>query len=315
MQVHYGIKNLPHFTNAVITIGTFDGVHAGHQKIINALTERAKEINGESIIITFDPHPRKIVTPHSSVSLINTLPEKTELLAKKGLQHLVVVPFTEAFAAMSAEDYINEFLVQHFSPHTIIIGYDHRFGKERKGNFELLKQEQIKWNYKLIEIPKHVLDEISVSSTKIRNALLEGDISVANKALEYYFFFSGKVVKGDQIGRTLGFPTANLEYVSDDKIHLGEGVYAVYVTINEKQKSGMLSIGKRPTLNDTIERIEVNIFDFEGDLYNSVIQIHVVAFLRPQEKYTSLEELTTQIKKDKEAALTVLNDLKLQKLF
>jgi len=306
MQVHYNIDALPVFNRSVITIGTFDGVHGGHQKIIDALLKEAAEVGGESIIVTFHPHPRKVVEPHCSLQLINTLPEKIELLREKGLDHLVVVPFTEAFSHLPAEEYIEKFLVAYFKPATIIIGYDHRFGKDRKGDFNLLKSEQHKWDYTIIEIPKHVLDEISVSSTKIRQALLSGDVTTANKALGYPFFFSGKVVKGDQLGRTLGYPTANLVYTDSDKIHLGEGVYAVHVWVKGIKKGGMLSIGKRPTLNDTEERIEVNIFDFDGDLYGTDLQVSVVAYLRPQEKYNSLEELTAQIAKDKEAAIAAL---------
>ncbi len=306
MQVHYNIDALPTFKRSVITIGTFDGVHLGHQQIIDALLTEAAAVKGESVIVTFHPHPRKVVEPGCSLQLITTLEERITLLSQKGIDHLVVVPFTQAFSCLPAEEYVEQFLVRYFQPATIIIGYDHHFGKERKGNFDLLKEQQKTWKYKLIEIPKHVLNEISVSSTKIRTAILKGDVLVANKLLGYPFFFSGKVVTGDKLGRTLGFPTANLVFTDEDKIHLGEGVYAVFVLINNQEKSGMLSIGNRPTLNDTEERVEVNIFDFTGDLYGSVLQLSVKVFLRQQEKYNSLEELTSQIIKDKEAALSVL---------
>ena len=307
MQVHYNIEQLPPFKNAVITIGTFDGVHRGHATIIDALVTEASRIEGESIIVTFHPHPRKIIQPHTSLHLINTLDEKIELLQQTGISHLVIIPFTDAFAELTAEDYIERLLVHYFQPHTIIIGYDHHFGKGRLGNITLLQQLQSRWNYKLIEIPKHLLEEISVSSTQIRMALGSGNISVANKLLGYSFFFEGKVVTGDRIGRTLGFPTANLVYTDSDKIHLGEGVYAVFVSIDGQKRGGMLSIGKRPTLNDVEERVEVNIFDFDGDLYGSVIRVWVEAFLRAQEKYTSLEELTQQIRIDKQQAMLSLN--------
>ncbi len=307
MQVHYNIEQLPPFKNAVITIGTFDGVHRGHATIIDALVAEASRIQGESVIVTFHPHPRKIIQPHTSLHLINTLDEKIELLQQTGITHLVIIPFTDVFAELTAEDYIERLLVYYFQPHTIIIGYDHHFGKGRLGNITLLQQLQSRWNYKLIEIPKHLLEEISVSSTQIRMALGSGNISVANKLLGYSFFFEGKVVTGDQIGRTLGFPTANLIYTDSDKIHLGEGVYAVFVLMNEQQHGGMLSIGKRPTLNDIEERVEVNIFDFEGDLYGRIIRVRVEAFLRVQEKYDSLEELTQQINIDKQQAILSLN--------
>ena len=306
MKVHYDINNLPPFENAVITIGTFDGVHNGHQKIIDALLEEARKVNGESIIITFHPHPRKIVQPNESLQLINTLQEKIGILEKKKIDHLVVVPFTEEFSELTAEQYIEEFLIERFHPRSIIIGYDHHFGKERKGNIYLLEKEQEKYNYHLVEIPKHLLNEISISSTKIRNAIRESDIITANSLLGYSFFFEGKVVEGDKIGRTIGFPTANLNYTNDDKIRLGEGVYAVYADVNSERKKGMLSIGKRPTFNDISEKVEVNIFDFDKNIYGSVIKITVEAFLRQQEKYNSIEELKKQIGLDKVNAEAIL---------
>src|SRR4051812_38759889 len=193
MQVHHDLQNLPRFRNSVITIGTFDGVHRGHQKIIQSLKEEAAHINGETVLITFHPHPRKIVNAATSLQLINTLDEKIELLSAYGLDHLVIVPFTESFAQQSAEDYIKNFLIEKFHPHTIIIGYDHRFGHDRQGNFRLLEQKATHFGYSLIEIPKHLLNEIAVSSTKIRTALHESQVEKANDLLGYPFFFSGLV--------------------------------------------------------------------------------------------------------------------------
>ncbi|HEU0064240.1 MAG TPA: bifunctional riboflavin kinase/FAD synthetase [Flavisolibacter sp.] len=307
MQVHYSVDNLPSFTNSVITIGTFDGVHEGHKKIISALIKEAKKNKGESIIITFHPHPRKVVYPEEPLQLINTLNEKIELLSKTGIDHVVIVPFTKKFAESTAEHYIREFLVNNFHPGSIIIGFDHHFGKDRKGNYRLLEEYSDKCHFSLIEIPKHILDEIGVSSTKIRQALLNSKIETANKLLGYEFFFEGKVVLGDQIGRTLGYPTANLEYTDIDKIHLGHGVYAAYVQLDNILKKGMLSIGKRPTLPGMQdEKVEINIFDWEGSLYGETIRVIVKKFLRQQEKYTSLEELARQLAKDKQDSLTVL---------
>jgi riboflavin kinase / FMN adenylyltransferase len=301
MQVHTDIDKLPGFKNAVITIGTFDGVHLGHQKIIDALIKETRKIDGESVIITFHPHPKKIVQPHYSLQLINTLDEKVSLLKEKNIDHLVIVPFTADFAELTAEAYIEEFLIRKFNPHTIIIGYDHHFGKGRKGNLVLLEQQQKLWNYNLIEIPKHILNEIGISSTKIRYSILNSYIKKANDLLGYPFFFSGKVIKGDKIGRKLGYPTANLEYTNDDKIHLGDGVYAVEVEGDDFQKNGMLSIGTRPTLNNSSTRTEVNIFDFDIDIYGSELKVIVHAYLREQIKYNNLEELTKQLHRDKEA--------------
>jgi len=304
MQVHWNIDSLPRFRNAVITIGTFDGVHLGHQKIITSLVQEAHSVGGESIIITFNPHPRKIIKPSEDLQLINTLDEKIELLQK--IDHLVVVPFTVAFSEQPAEVYIQNFLNNLFHPHTIIIGYDHHFGKERKGNYRLLEEKAAEYNYRLLEIPKHVLDEIAISSTKIRQALWDSHIETANKLLGYDFYFKGVVVEGEKLGRQLGYPTANLKYTDFDKIHLGEGVYAVYAEISGGLKKGMLSIGNRPTFNDTSEKVEVNLFDFNNDLYGQTLKVIAKKFLRGQEKYNSLEALKAQIDLDKNASLQFL---------
>jgi riboflavin kinase / FMN adenylyltransferase len=306
MQVHRQLEQLPSFTNAVITIGTFDGVHEGHQKIIQALKEEASRVGGETVVITFHPHPRKVVQSDKPLQLINTLNEKTELLEKAGIQHLVIVHFTPAFAEQTAEEYIRDFLINCFHPTTIIIGYDHRFGKDRTGDYKLMEEKANECGYHLLEIPKHVLDEIGVSSTKIRNAILSSDIETANKLLGYSFFFEGEVVKGDQLGRKLGYPTANLVYTDPDKIHLGHGVYAVQVDVQGERKKGMMSIGTRPTLTHSGERVEVNIFDFEGDIYGKTIRVIVEHYLRGQEKYASLDQLIQQLHKDKEASLSLL---------
>lgn len=306
MQVHRSIENLPSFTNAVITIGTFDGVHEGHKKIINALNKEAASVQGESIIITFHPHPRKIITPEASLQLINTLDEKIELLSQTGIDHLVIVPFSQKFSEQPPDDYIENFLIKNFHPHTVIIGYDHHFGKNRKGNFMLLAENADQYNYQLLEIPKYILDEAAVSSTKIREALLQSNIDAANKLLGYEFFFGGEVIKGDQLGRQLGYPTANLQYNDAEKIHLGHGVYAAYAVIDEKRYKGMLSIGVRPTFEQSDERIEINIFDFNETIYGKTIRVIVKTFLRPQEKYSSLDELKKQLAIDKENSLKLL---------
>jgi riboflavin kinase/FMN adenylyltransferase len=306
MQVHRSIDALPEFRNPVLTIGTFDGVHLGHQKIIAALKNEAEKIGGETVLISFHPHPRKIVRPSDPLQLINTLDEKIQLLEKTGIHHLVVVPFTSQFAEQSPNEYIESFLVQSFHPSCLIIGYDHHFGKNRTGNYKLLEKKAAHYDYRLIEIPKHVLDEIDVSSTKIRNAILESRISTANKLLGYPFFFEGEVVKGDQLGRTLGYPTANLEYFDEDKIHLGHGVYAVYAEVDGEVKKAMLSIGTRPTLNDTKEKVEVHLIDFDNEIYGKTLKVTVKQFLRSQEKYPSLDEMVKQLHKDKEQTLAIL---------
>ena len=306
MQVHLITDKLPDFKRSVITIGTFDGVHEGHRKIISALINEAKKIKGESVIITFDPHPRKILSSDRDIKLINTLPEKIELLARTGIDHLVIVPFTKDFSELPADQYISEFLIKNFYPHTIIIGYDHHFGKDRKGNFKLLEQKGSVYKYNLLEIPRHVLEEIAVSSTKIRQAIQKSDIETANLCLGYDFFFEGIVIKGDQLGRQLGFPTANLEYTDSEKIRLGHGVYAAYAEFDNIRLKGMLSIGNRPTLYYSDVRIEINLFDWDQDIYGKVIRIIVKKYLRAQEKYNSLEELKAQLAIDRKESFKVL---------
>lgn len=308
MQVYYGIDALPKFKNAVITIGTFDGVHHGHQIVISALRNEAKRINGVSVIITFDPHPRKIVQPHTQLQLINTLDEKIGLLEKKEVDYLVVVPFTPEFAALSAAEYVQQFIVEKFSPAAIIIGYDHHFGKNREGNFQLLQSEQERWGFRLIEIPPHVLSQITISSTKIRDALSAGNVQVANQLLGYNFFFNGTVVKGDAIGRKLGYPTANLLLSDSDKICIADGVYAVYATVNGHTEKGLLSIGTRPTLKNKERKIEVYLIGFNEEIYGARLTVTVVYFLRKQVKFESLELLKEQMKKDEFEAALLFND-------
>ncbi len=329
MKVHYSIDNLPVFKNAVITIGTFDGLHLGHRLIIENLKQEAEKINGETVIITFHPHPRKIVSSQIlGVRLITTMTERIELLKQIGIDHLVIVPFTDLFAEQDAEDYIKNFLVAKFHPHTIIIGYDHRFGKERKGDYLLLEQKAAEFKYTLKEISKHILNEVSISSSKIREAILHNEIEMANKLLGYDFFFEGEVVHGNKLGRELGYPTANLKCNDPEKITPGNGIYAVYVQLVNSELSivntasshtsispltthhsllkGMMSIGFRPTVDGKERVIEVNIFDFAQEIYGQSIRVIVKKYLRSEVKFNSLEELVKQIDNDKVESLKVL---------
>jgi riboflavin kinase / FMN adenylyltransferase len=316
MKAYRDIDQLPPFRNPVITIGTFDGVHQGHRQIIEHLQQEAKKINGETVIITFHPHPRKVVSSAIlGIRLINTLGEKIELLEKTGIDHLAIVPFTEVFANQPAEDYVHNFLIEKFHPHTIIIGYDHRFGRDRQGDYRLLEKMSTSYNYVLKEIPKHMLDEIAISSTNIREAIIHGDIETANKLLGYDFFFEGIVVDGDKLGRKLGYPTANLKLTDEEKIHLGDGIYAVYVEfpVNMKFQSfnsnvfkGMMSIGFRPTVDAKKRVIEVNIFDFDKDIYGDTIRVYVKKYLRAEIKFNNLDDLVRQIGQDKVESLKYL---------
>jgi riboflavin kinase / FMN adenylyltransferase len=283
MKVHYSTDQLPAFKNAVITIGTFDGVHCGHQQIINTLKTVAAEAGGESVIITFHPHPRKVVSSAvTGIRLINTLKERIELLEKTGIDHLVVVPFTEYFANQGAEEYISDFLIDKFHPHTIIIGYDHRFGRERSGDYKLMEDKAPVYNYRLKEIPEHLLDAVKVSSSNIRQAILHSQVEEANKLLGYPFFFEGEVVHGDKIGRTIGYPTANLKSTDEEKIVLGDGIYAVYTEVAGSRYKAMMSIGFRPTVNGKKRVVEVNLFNFDKDIYGQVIRVIVIKHLRSE---------------------------------
>jgi riboflavin kinase/FMN adenylyltransferase len=302
MLVYRNIEQIPLFRNAVLTIGTFDGVHTGHRQVIIRMKKRAAEVAGETVIITFDPHPRTVINASAGIQLINTLDEKIELLSDMGIDHLVVIPFTEEFAKLSAEDYIAQFLIRYFNPHTLMIGYDHRFGKGRTGNYELLKQQSLIYQYQLQEIPAHILNSISVSSTRIREAISVGDIGAALELLGYDYFFCGKVAEGNKLGRKIGFPTANLEITEKFKLIPGDGVYAVdLIVLDEPEKlfRGMMNIGFRPTVGGSKRMIEVNIFDFERTVYGETIKVFVKRFLRPEVKFSGLEALKEQLALDK----------------
>jgi riboflavin kinase/FMN adenylyltransferase len=344
MQVHRNIELLPPLSNAVITIGTFDGVHAGHQQIIAQLKKEAQRVNGETVIITFHPHPRKVVREgQAAVAILTTLAEKIDLLEAKGIDHLVVVPFTGDFASQSAEEFITNFLWEKFRPHTIIIGYDHRFGKDRKGDYHLLEEFGGKLGFAVKEIPEQLLNDIIISSTRIREALLVGDVATANSYLGHAYFFEGTVVDGNKLGRTLGYPTANLRVEDTEKLVPGNGIYAVIVefpvsgsqfpvseasepsktpvqndlltndsiipnqsTIANLQYQGMMSIGIRPTIGGTDRVIEVNIFDFAENIYGKTVRVYLKKYLRAEVKFNGLEELTRQLHKDKEDSLVAL---------
>lgn len=325
MRVHRDITNLPSFKNAAITIGTFDGVHTGHLQIIQQLKKEAEKNNGESVIITFHPHPKMIVrqeiepAERKKIELLNTLDEKIELLRQQKIDHLVIVPFTLEFSNQSAENYISDFLVSQFHPSTIIVGYDHHFGKGRKGDYQLLELFEKAYGYKVKEIPEHVLHHVTISSTKIRNALKEGDIDTANECLGYEYFFEGKVIEGNQLGRQLNFPTANLEINDADKLIPADGIYVVTVQIGKESctsfspesfHKGMMSIGIRPTIGDNKRMIEVNIFDFEKNIYGRRVRVTVKKFLRKEENFITLEALKVQMAKDKINSINFFKSLK-----
>ncbi len=303
MQVYTNVQELPKFKKAVVTIGTFDGVHLGHVKIIQQLLAEARAIGGTAVLITFFPHPKQVVrSSKNRLYILSTQEEKYQLLQKQGLEHIVVVPFDEAFAEQSAEQYIKDFLVAKFHPHTVIIGYDHRFGKGRQGNLALLQREASTYQYHVREIPEHVLENVIISSTKVRDALLDGDIKTAADFLGYDYSFSGTVIPGNKLGRTIGYPTANISINNENKLVPGNGVYAVDVELGQRSFKGMMNIGNRPTVNGTNRVIEVNIFDFDEDIYENELTIRLRKYIRAERKFEGLEMLKSQLGKDKEIA-------------
>jgi riboflavin kinase / FMN adenylyltransferase len=304
MKVYRDINSLPVFNNAVITTGSFDGVHTGHVQIIEQLIKEAEKIGGTPVLITFYPHPKQVVQmKEKALYILNTPEEKYELLQIKGIKNIVVVPFDKDFSQLSAQEYISNFLVEKFHPAIIVVGYDHRFGNNREGNFDLLKSKEAEYNFEVKEIPEHVLTDITISSTKIRAAMLEGDIEKAASYLGYHYYFSGTVIQGNKLGRTIGYPTANLQIQDEHKLVPANGVYAVDVQLGNRNLKGMMNIGIRPTVDGTKRVIEVNIFNFDEDIYGQTLKVTLKKNLRLEVKFAGLEELKTQLAKDKEHAM------------
>ena len=321
MKVYKHLDEFQKVKNAVVTIGTFDGVHIGHRKIISRLTEVAKQVNGESVILTFFPHPRMILNPEDvNLKLITTINEKAKLLEHLGVDHLIITPFTRDFSNLSAEKYIRQILVDKIGTSKIIIGYDHHFGKDREGNLQQLQKFAHEYDYEVEEIPEQDIHDVAVSSTQIRKALVKGDVQTANDFLGYPFSLLGQVIKGDQLGRTLGFPTANLLIEENYKLIPGDGIYAVRVRLQTDPQisnlpdgkespiyNGMAYIGNRPTINGMSRNIEVNIFDFDQDIYRQYITIEFMHFIRGDVRFDNIEALKLQIANDKQSALSLLS--------
>ena len=309
MRIHRDLTHLPALRRAVITIGTFDGVHSGHRYIIQQLQETAAACDGETVIITFDPHPREVLQPGGApVKLLTTLEEKIELLSKQGIDHLVIVPFTKEFSELSARAYLEDFLIKKFNPHTIIIGYDHRFGHNREGGLELLEAEQNRYGFQLVEIPQQVVHDLAVSSTKIRKSLQDGSIQLANELLGYHYFLEGKVIHGDKMGRQLGYPTANIELPDPRKLIPAQGIYAIKVYLDKQLSplNGVMSIGTRPTFNGVDLRLEAHIFDFSQEIYDRMLRVEIISYIRANQKFDNIQDLIDQMDKDSLAAKNVL---------
>jgi len=309
MKVFTNIGALPSFRNAVITIGSFDGVHSGHMAIIQELFKEARAIDGDPVLITFYPHPSQIISGRPPVDVLNTREEKLMLFEKAGLPFIVEVPFSKEFANQEASVYIQDFLVKCFHPNTIIIGYDHKYGRDRKGDYQMLEDAGKKYGFRVKEISVHLLKSAAISSTRIRKALKSGDTDMANQLLGYDYFFTGKVIRGNQLGRKLGYPTANLQIEDPTKLIPGNSVYAVRCKLGNDDHimSGMMSIGTRPTIDGKDRTIEVNIFDFDKDIYDENLTVFIKKKLRDEERFSSLEALVEQMAMDKVETLKTFN--------
>ncbi|SHI56168.1 riboflavin kinase / FMN adenylyltransferase [Hymenobacter daecheongensis DSM 21074] len=314
MQVVRDPAQFPALGNATVTTGTFDGVHRGHQRILARLREVARQHGGPTVVITYWPHPRLVLGPPLThpewleLRLLNTLDERIEKLRGFGIDYLLIVPFTREFAALTSEEYIQQILLKTVGTKQLVIGYDHRFGKNREGGFDYLSQHAGRYGLTVEEIPREDVDAVGVSSTRIRQALLAGDVATANRYLGYLYPLTGRVVRGQQLGRTIGYPTANLELVEPLKLVPARGIYAVWArTAAGTRYPAMLSIGVRPTIGEGLaQTIEVNLLDFSGDLYGQELTLEFVAWLRAEEKYDGLEALTAQLALDEAATRKAL---------
>ena len=288
-------------------MGTFDGVHIGHKKILNKLTQNTENEKYESLVLTFFPHPRMVLQEHSDIKLLNTIAEKIDLLKKIGIENLVIHPFDETFSRLTAEEFVSSILVDRFHIQKIIIGHDHRFGRNRTADIDDLIAFGKQYDFEVEQISVQEINEISVSSTKIRNALLEGNMALANEYLGYEYVLTGIIIKGKQLGRTIGFPTANLKIEENYKLIPQNGVYIVKSIINQETVFGMMNIGFNPTVDGQKQSIEIHYFDFNADLYNQKISVSILHRIRSEQKFESVELLKEQLEKDKKTTLNYLN--------
>lgn len=309
LKIYHSLDEFPGITRPVLTIGTFDGVHIGHKVIIDQIKEIAQNIGGETVLLTFNPHPRLVLFPDDQdLKLLNTQEEKEAHLEAAGIDHLIVHPFSREFGNMPALEYVRQVLVSQIGVKKMAVGYDHHFGRHREGNFELLAEFGETYGFDVIEIPAQHIEQVNVSSTKIRQALLDGDVATANSYLGYRYALSGKVVKGEQLGQTLGYPTANLHINDPLKLIPALGAYAVYAFVEGVVYPAMMNIGKRPTINEleTVS-IEVHLIGFEGDLYGKSLRVELVEYIRAEQRFGHLDELKLQLEKDRQKTLIALS--------
>jgi riboflavin kinase/FMN adenylyltransferase len=303
LKIFHSINDFSSPKKTILTLGTFDGVHIGHLKILDKVINSTAHSKFESLVLTFFPHPRMVLQENSEIKLLNTITEKIDLLEKMGIHNLVIHPFDETFSRLTAEEFVKTVLVEKFNIHKIIIGYDHRFGRNRTANIDDLVNFGIKYGFEVEQISVQEIDAISVSSTKIRRALSEGDMTLANNYLGYEYFLTGTVVKGKQLGRTIGFPTANIHIEEDYKLIPKKGAYIIKSIINNKVIHGIMNIGFNPTVEGERLSLEIHFLDFEENLYDKKISITLLKYLRPEQKFGSLDELKAQLECDKTAAV------------
>ena len=307
MKVYNSIYSFDYSNKTVVTLGTFDGVHIGHQSILKKLVnDKEKEL--ESVVLTFFPHPRMVLKQDDSIKLLSTIEEKAELLENSGIDHLIVHPFDTTFSNLSAEEFVKEILVNKLHIKKIIIGHDHRFGKNRTADIHDLIAFGKKYNFEVEQISAKEIDEISISSTKIRKALLNGNIKLANQYLGHNYSIFGTVIDGKKIGRTIGFPTANINIAEDYKLLPKNGVYVVSSEINNKLFYGMMNIGNNPTIGENEQSIEVHFFDLNEDIYNQKLKIVFLEHIRDEKKFNSIEELQSQLENDKKFSLDYIKE-------
>ncbi len=318
MEVYRGLEEVKYNPKHIITVGTFDGVHRGHQKIIKRMQELSRINEGETLLVTFDPHPQFIVKrpDKEPIKLLTTIDERLKLFHKFGLDKVLIIPFTKDFAETTGDIFIKHILYEKIGFSHILVGHDHYFGKNREGNYEML----VKWsqllNFFVEQIPAYIIDEITISSTKIRNALSQNQIKLANKLLGYYYFIDGTVVSGDGRGNSLGFPTANIKFDIEHKLVPSNGVYLVFSIIGDEKFFGMANLGFRPTFHiDKKKTLEVHFLNFSGDLYGTKLTVFFLDFLRDEKKFYSVDDLLIQLKKDKEYANNLIGSLELEKNF
>jgi riboflavin kinase/FMN adenylyltransferase len=307
LKLFHSITDFHSTKKTILTLGTFDGVHIGHKKILERITQNTENGKYESLVLTFFPHPRMVLQEKSEIKLLNTISEKSKLLKETGIENLVIHPFDESFSRLTAEEFVSTILVDQFHIQKIIIGYDHRFGRNRTANIDNLIAFGAQYGFEVEQISAQEIQDVSVSSTKIRKALLDGNMALANEYLGYPFFLTGEVVKGKQLGRTIGFPTANIQIEEDYKLIPKTGVYVVKTLINQKEIFGMMNIGFNPTVNGQKQTIEVNLFDFEADIYGEKLEISLLKYLREEQKFGSVDLLKEQLNLDKQTALEFIS--------